>query len=50
MLKRLYYEAETKVYEYDQMLFEKGESCENIYIVLSGILAIELTDKLSRVQ
>lgn len=49
-LKRLYYEADTRTYELDQLIFEKGDPCEYIYIVVSGVLGIELTDGVSNFQ
>ena len=47
ILKKMYFEAETKVYEYGQNLFDKGDKCEFISMVMSGVLSIELTDKVT---
>ena len=41
-LINLYYKSQRCLYGQDQILFEYGSNCNNIYIILSGVLSIEL--------
>ena len=34
-LRKLYYKCRFKFYEMDQVVFERGETCKNIYFVIS---------------
>ena len=43
-LRKLYYKSLFKFYEMDQVLFERGETCKNIYFVISGVISIELAN------
>lgn len=42
VLKRLYYRCQVKFYEHGQKLFEQGEHCDDIFIILSGVIDIIL--------
>lgn len=44
-LKKLYYKCKRVFYEHDQMLFEYGDACDCIHIILSGFISIELINK-----
>lgn len=41
-LKHLYYKSHRHIYCKDQVLFEYGSPCDCIFVILSGIVAIEL--------
>ena len=40
VLKRLFYKCKQRFYEPGQVLFNLGEYCEDIFIILSGIIDI----------
>lgn len=44
-LKKLYYGCSQIFYDYDDILFDYGDYCQCIYIVLSGMISIELVHK-----
>lgn len=44
-LKQLYYRCETNFYEQDQIIFEAFSKCGYLYIIMQGVVGIELLDK-----
>ena len=41
-LSKLYQKSETKLYHKHQILFESGDFCSSIYLILSGVVEISL--------
>ena len=43
-LKQLYYHSNEYFYEQGEIVFNFNENCSGIYIVIEGVVGIELTD------
>lgn len=43
-LKKMYYKCKQNKYEYGKKLFSQGENCEEIFIVVYGLIDIVLRD------
>lgn len=50
LLKRLYYQSRQQFLEPSQMLFECGDRCDSIYVVLNGVIDTVLTDGADNIQ
>lgn len=41
----LYYRCTRHFYQYDDIVFEYGEACDGIFLILNGVISIELINR-----
>ena len=50
ILQAIYYSSDILQYDFGQMVFSIGQECENIYIILQGVVSIELSNGINSFQ